>query len=211
MEYLEFSARLKQLRGAKGISQRELAEQIHVSRSAVAKWENGLGLPGEDSAQLLAEYFGISREELFPKRQEEAKLVEKNVTISRQRTAIWALSAVLGAVLLSVAALLYRPFLHYLPPFGLGALITALGVFNLRGNIASIRWYNRRKVKEEDQKPYCRLMGLGTIFCGVGLMLFGALQSVFQAPWMEYLLLCCVLAGVALMCYSQFRYNRGLF
>lgn len=81
---MEFSLRLKQLRSEKGVSQRELAEQIHVSRSAVAKWENGLGLPGEDSAPgWLAEYFGLSEEELLPERGAQSKLVEKNRLISR--------------------------------------------------------------------------------------------------------------------------------
>lgn len=39
---MEFHLRLKELRAQRGISQRELAEQIHISRSAVAKWENGV-------------------------------------------------------------------------------------------------------------------------------------------------------------------------
>lgn len=40
---MEFSERLKELRSEKGISQAKLAADIHISRSAVAKWENGLG------------------------------------------------------------------------------------------------------------------------------------------------------------------------
>ena len=42
---MEFSEKLKELRSEKGISQAKLAADIHISRSAVAKWENGLGLP----------------------------------------------------------------------------------------------------------------------------------------------------------------------
>ena len=56
---MEFAKRLKQLRGEKGISQTKLAADIHISRSAVAKWENGLGMPSDESLQMLAEYFGI--------------------------------------------------------------------------------------------------------------------------------------------------------
>ena len=50
---MEFSEKLKELRMQKGISQTKLAEDIHISRSAVAKWENGLGLPNDEYLQLL--------------------------------------------------------------------------------------------------------------------------------------------------------------
>ncbi|MBQ3041228.1 MAG: helix-turn-helix transcriptional regulator, partial [Clostridia bacterium] len=57
---MEFSEKLKELRSEKGISQAKLAADIHISRSAVAKWENGLGLPNDESLKLLADYFGIT-------------------------------------------------------------------------------------------------------------------------------------------------------
>lgn len=61
---MTFSEKLKQLRSEKGVSQNKLAADIHISRSAVAKWENGLGMPNDDSMQLLAAYFGVTVEEL---------------------------------------------------------------------------------------------------------------------------------------------------
>ena len=39
---MEFCDKLKELRAEKGISQTKLAADIHISRSAVAKWENGI-------------------------------------------------------------------------------------------------------------------------------------------------------------------------
>ena len=59
---MNFSDKLKELRQEKGISQAKLAEEIFVSRSAVAKWENGLGIPNEESLQLLAEYFEVTED-----------------------------------------------------------------------------------------------------------------------------------------------------
>lgn len=208
---MEFHQRLKQLRGQRGISQRELAEQIHISRSAVAKWENGLGLPGEESARLLAEYFGVTVEELLPSQGEDTKLVEKNVMICRQQKIILALAAALGILLVALAAYCYRPFLEYLPVFFLGAIVIALGVFNLRGNIGSIHWYHRRKVTKKDQKPYCRLMGVGTVIIGAGTACYGVLKPIFQGDWVDYLEICCIVAGLAVLCFAQFRYNKGLF
>ena len=69
---MTFSEKLKQLRSQKGVSQTQLAADIHISRSAVAKWENGLGMPNDASLQLLAAYFGVSVEDLDVQ-SEEAK------------------------------------------------------------------------------------------------------------------------------------------
>lgn len=67
---MEFAERLKQLRSEKGVSQTKLAADIHISRSAVAKWENGLGMPNYDSIQLLADYFGVAVEDLAMQSEE---------------------------------------------------------------------------------------------------------------------------------------------
>ena len=62
---MEFSEKLKELRSTKGISQAKLADDIHISRSAVAKWENGLGLPNDESLKMLADYFGVTTSHLL--------------------------------------------------------------------------------------------------------------------------------------------------
>ena len=95
---MEFSEKLKELRSEKGISQAKLAADIHISRSAVAKWENGLGLPSDESIKLLADYFGITTDELIPNKSNEEILVSKNKTIDQQKRS----SSVLRQVVLSV-------------------------------------------------------------------------------------------------------------
>ena len=80
---MEFSEKLKELRSEKGISQAKLAADIHISRSAVAKWENGLGLPNDESLKLLADYFGIAINELIPNKSNEEIIVSKNKTIDQ--------------------------------------------------------------------------------------------------------------------------------
>lgn len=62
---MSFSEKLKELRAQKNLSQTDLAKAIFVSRSAVAKWENGLGIPNDSNLQALSEYFGVSEETLL--------------------------------------------------------------------------------------------------------------------------------------------------
>ena len=74
---MEFREKLKQLRMEKGLTQAELAEKLFVSRSTVAKWENGLGLPNPESLALLEKLFGISTSELATEEPERV-IVKKN-------------------------------------------------------------------------------------------------------------------------------------
>ena len=50
-----FAETLKNLRAEKGLSQRELAERIYVTRSAIARWENGSRLPDAAMITRLSE------------------------------------------------------------------------------------------------------------------------------------------------------------
>ena len=68
---MQFHERLKNYRKENGLTQEELAEKIHVSRSAVAKWENGLGLPSSELLDEMAKFFGITSNELLADRDTE--------------------------------------------------------------------------------------------------------------------------------------------
>ncbi len=84
---MEFKDKLKKLRNEKGVSQQVLADAIFVSRSAVAKWENGLGLPRGETFDALLDYFGVSKEDFVTEEPEEV-IVEKNRSIYRFVTVI---------------------------------------------------------------------------------------------------------------------------
>ncbi len=74
---MEFKDNLKLLRTQKGLTQAQLAEKIFVSRSTVAKWENGLGLPNPESMAVLENLFDITAQEIATK-EPETVIVEKN-------------------------------------------------------------------------------------------------------------------------------------
>lgn len=52
--------RIKQLREAAGMSQRELGERIGVSGPAVAMWESGENRPSLTNLEKLADVLGVS-------------------------------------------------------------------------------------------------------------------------------------------------------
>lgn len=54
-----FSETLKKLRMGRGLSQQALADRLFVTRSTVARWENGIRLPDAVMIPRLAEALGV--------------------------------------------------------------------------------------------------------------------------------------------------------
>ena len=208
---MEFSEKLREHRLQKGVSQAKLAADIHISRSAVAKWENGLGLPNDESLKILADYFDISIGELMPDKANAETLVSKNKTIDQQKKVIigFVIGCSIGLFILGYVFI--EPLRDSVEQLAIGILLTILGIFNMKGNIASIHWYNRRKVTKENQKPYCLCMGLGTLIIGVGMITSGIIQVFAGVEVGAIFIAISVVIGLVLMLYAQFKYNRGLF
>lgn len=57
--------RIAALRKAKGLSQSQLAEQLHISPSAIGMYEQGRRAPGLDIIVTLAKTFGVSTDFLL--------------------------------------------------------------------------------------------------------------------------------------------------
>ncbi|MGI6013328.1 MAG: hypothetical protein ACOX7K_03465 [Oscillospiraceae bacterium] len=95
--------------------------------------------------------------------------------------------------------------------FVLGMLITILGISNIKGNIASIHWYNRTKVSEKDAPKYGKAMGTGTIIAGLSIVITAILRIFFCSEQLFYIAFVGIVIGVAIMLYAQFKYNRGIF
>ena len=49
--------KMKEIRKERGWSQEQLAEELIVSRAAVAKWESDKGIPDIDNLKKLSELF----------------------------------------------------------------------------------------------------------------------------------------------------------
>ena len=62
---------ITELRTARGMTQLELAEQLHYSDKAVSKWERGESVPEISTLKLIADLFGVTTDYLL--RQTEKK------------------------------------------------------------------------------------------------------------------------------------------
>lgn len=100
--FMLFKDKLKELRKKKNISQYDLAKELNISRSVVAKWETGLTLPNEELVNALVEYFGIKRDELFSNEETENLIVKKNNSITKLKKIVICLTSILLVIILAI-------------------------------------------------------------------------------------------------------------
>lgn len=98
-----FKDKLKKLRQDNKLTQEELGEKLHVSRSAIAKWEQGRGLPREDMLDEIAIFFNVSKDYLY--NEDEPNLVIQVLTRKTQRSVI-VLSSIILLLLITIVMVL---------------------------------------------------------------------------------------------------------
>lgn len=128
MDHQKIGLFIAQLRKEKGLTQLQLAEQLHVTNKAVSKWENGRCLPDAALFEPLCAALGITLNELLAgekiQEQDRERYFEQNVQalgaeygkIARRRSVTIAFLAAALALLLGIlasigflAALLFPP------------------------------------------------------------------------------------------------------
>ena len=65
MDQSKIGAFIAQLRKQQGLTQKQLAEQLHISVTAVCKWEKGVNTPDLSNLEALADFFQVSVSELL--------------------------------------------------------------------------------------------------------------------------------------------------
>ncbi len=67
------------------LTQEDLANQINVSKSAIAKWETDGGIPDRDNIYRLAEVIGVSVEDMYhiiSRNESENENINININIT---------------------------------------------------------------------------------------------------------------------------------
>ncbi|MBQ5390088.1 MAG: helix-turn-helix domain-containing protein [Clostridia bacterium] len=82
-----FAHNLKFLRESRGLSQRKLAEELHVSQQTVGSWEVGRTTPSPEMITTIASLFVVSVDQLLGHKPEKA--VREYREISRNRIPVY--------------------------------------------------------------------------------------------------------------------------
>lgn len=107
------SENLKRLRKAKGLTQEELAERLHVVRQTVSKWEKGTSVPDAELLIRLSEIFEVPVSTLLGGMAEEpetqndvaVKLEQLNALLAERNRRSRRIWRVVATVLIVLAVL----------------------------------------------------------------------------------------------------------
>lgn len=121
MDNIKFGKFIREVRREKGLTQKQLAEQLYVSDKAVSKWENGLGFPDIKLLGKIAECLGVSvleliqsernaREEIPAKTAEELlrDTIDQSEQMKMKRQQLWKVRILLAVSICGIGFLLYE-------------------------------------------------------------------------------------------------------
>ena len=93
----------------------------------------------------------------------------------------------------------------------IGLVLVAIGIFNMKGNISLLHSYHRKRIKEEDIKPFGKKVGIGTIIIGITIILAGLFAFLNYATISNGMLIIGIGTGCIIIFYALFKYNKGIF
>lgn len=105
---MKLEENLVRLRKEHGLSQRDLAEKLNVSRQAVSRWEQGTAMPSADNLIYLSKLYGITldaliygeeKTELDLDQEHEAETQSASAAVPEHHTGIWNVKRLLFLVL----------------------------------------------------------------------------------------------------------------
>jgi transcriptional regulator with XRE-family HTH domain len=148
-----FKDKLKENRIRLGYSQEELAHKVFVSRSAIAKWEQGRGLPEEDSLERLAHCFGLSPDDLLTKEdmKDEIQADQADLKKSKRKSLISLIVAAVAIAALAITALC-GAFVYRSSDAEIREVQTLAGVENDSDRLISFDFGSRGKIKSTEWK-----------------------------------------------------------
>lgn len=80
---MDLGTKIKVQREKKNWSQQELADQIHISRQSISKWEQNKAIPSITNIVMMSNLFNISLDELMKDDEILVKKMDAQMKIAR--------------------------------------------------------------------------------------------------------------------------------
>lgn len=93
----------------------------------------------------------------------------------------------------------------------IGLVLIIVGTLNIKGNISMLHSYHRKRIKEEDIKPFGKKVGIGTIIIGITIIAAGLCMFFNYADISNVILIIGLVTGCIVIFYALFKYNKGIF
>jgi len=153
VNHLEFSEKLKELRKSHNLTQDALAQKILVSRTMISKYENGSVIPTKDNLNRIADYFGVSVNELMTNEEGLALALQTHNSYRKFKVLISIFFTLLSIIFIMLLCLPIFDYGHYIDSsdknsdyvYGMTSILTAslkydnfFALFSLISNIFSL-------------------------------------------------------------------------
>ena len=103
-------------------------------------------------------------------------------------------------------------------PVIIGVFLVVLGISNMKGNIAPVHSYHRKRIPEKDIPAFGKAIGRATVVCGVSIIVYGIFALVSLLSEIDVFLIigaAIVITGLAvgmsMSIYAIIKYNKGIF
>lgn len=136
---MEFKDKLLKLRKEQGLSQQELADQLHVSRQSVSKWELGESQPDINNIKILSDLFQVSADYLL---KDDIVTNQKDEAICQKVFVIALLIVLFGVICSQMLWKEYQDAISLL--IGMFIQIVGIGIFEY----IAIAWHNEKIQKK---------------------------------------------------------------
>lgn len=145
---MKLSDKIIKLRKAHGWSQEDLADELHVSRQAISRWENGTALPDAQNVLQISKLFGVTTDYLLNDDYESDRDIPAVQTVTKENEELFLKKKrhhLIAAICFTVAWFCWLiSIVHYQNYLQLGLSCACLGFCATNAVLQFILFFKKR-------------------------------------------------------------------
>lgn len=107
---MEIGKKIKEARVASGLTQEQVAEELHISRQTISNWENEKSYPDIVSLVKMSDLYSVSMDELLKGDGKMLEHLEESTNVVRSnKQLLWAIAANVAIFLCCLLAAFFLP------------------------------------------------------------------------------------------------------
>lgn len=107
---MEIGKKIKEARVASGLTQEQVAEELHISRQTISNWENEKSYPDIVSVVKLSDLYSVSLDDLLKGDVKMLEHLEESTDVVRSnKQLLWAVAANVALLICCLLAAFFLP------------------------------------------------------------------------------------------------------
>lgn len=107
---MEIGKKLREARVASGLTQEQVAEELHISRQTISNWENEKSYPDIVSVVKLSDLYSVSLDDLLKGDLKMLEHLEESTDVVRSnKQLLWAVAANVALLICCLLAAFFLP------------------------------------------------------------------------------------------------------